>query len=157
MKKRINRLIQTSRILIMKRYIFCICIIFILVSCENKTEHNFYIEIGDGSGINQETEILYRGQKIGKVYKLFFVKDNLIAEVLVSKEFSIYSDTEFYVVTTDILGTKAIVVVNPGKGQLFLPTKNDTISSQNRPSQFELLLKEVFDKTKAIIDTVKEN
>ena len=102
----------------------------------------------------EKTDVVFKGKKIGSINEINIIDNKLIVEILIPLDFKIYTNTKFYVISTDILGGKSIEIINPEEGEECLKGKVDTIICKSKPSTQELLLKDILNTTKTIMDTI---
>ncbi len=137
----------------MKKFLIA-TIIVMLFAC-NGSERKVILNIEDGSGLSEKTNVVFKGKKIGTIKKIDIVGNNLIAKISIPKDFKIYTTSEFCIVTTDILGGKSIEIINPEEGKEYFPNEKDTILCKVKHTEENVLVREVFDTAKSLIDTIR--
>jgi len=133
--------------------IFLVLCVSLLFSCTN-SNRIILLEIEDASGIFNDTEVVFKGQKVGKINEIKITGNKIIAELLIQKNFTIFTNSEFFIISKDILGSKAIEIINPDKGEKYNFNNLDTFICKTKPAQYELLFKDIINTSKAIMDTI---
>ena len=135
------------------RFFLLIASLTVLFTCSN-SHRIMVLNVEDGTGLNKGTKVMYKGQKVGEIKKIQLIDNNVIIDIFVTKELKLYKQTNFYVSSTDIIGTKTIEIENPNNGIEYYPQENDTIICGIKPSQAEKAIKEFHNLSKSLIDTL---
>jgi len=138
----------------MKYFLITICIL--VISACSTSEQTIILNIEDGSGLSEKTDVVFKGKKIGSITEIIIVGNKLIAKITIPNDFKIYKNSEFYIISTDILGGKSIEIINPEEGVEYNSEIIDTIICKAKPSKNEILIKEILNTTKSIMDTITQ-
>lgn len=92
-------------------------------------QNSYYVVYNTIEGVNKSTPIYYKGLKVGQVEDLGFLRtdsaNRIIATLIIDKNIALSKSTEARIVSTDLLGGKAISLIVP---DLLVPVeKGDTI------------------------------
>jgi len=139
----------------MKKFLITI-IIITLFSC-NSNKRTIILNIEDGTGLSENTNVVFKGKKIGMIKKIDIVGNNLIAKISISNDFKIDTSSEFYIVTTGFLGEKSIEIINSNNGEEYIYNIKDTIPCKVKHSGSNVLIKDFFDTMEAFIDTIQKS
>ncbi|WP_299556789.1 MlaD family protein [Seonamhaeicola sp.] len=98
------------------------------VACTKTNSINVVVD--NVNGLNEGDKVICKGKEVGKVSDISFVGRDLNIELQLQKEFFIPKGSKIYLVSTDILGSRAISITLSGRKEYY--TKNDTLKCYNK-------------------------
>ncbi|MCA0427668.1 MAG: MlaD family protein [Bacteroidetes bacterium] len=119
-------------------------------------QNTYYVVYNTIEGVNKSTPIYYKGLKVGQVEDLGFLRtdsaNRIIATLIIDKNIALSKSTEARIVSTDLLGGKAISLIVP---DLLIPVeKGDTIKGSQEVGIGESIsgmIEPVKDKTENVL------
>jgi len=97
---------------------FFILIIISFLACNKATRVK--IEFDDAAGLTEKSSVFIRGFRVGEVKSISIQSNSkVLVEIVLTEEIAITNDAEFTISSTDLLGTKSIVI-NNGSSKEFI-------------------------------------
>lgn len=98
-------------------------IIFSLTSCSKGNVIN--VTMDDGKGLKDDAVVICKGMTVGEVTDVSFCEKKLNVQIKLKKNFQIPKESKLFLISTDILGTKAILILLSDNNEYY--TKYDTL------------------------------
>lgn len=125
----------------------------VLFSC-NDTDYTVYLELENGSGIEPETEIFYKGRSVGNIIEIGFEGTRIIAKSNIRKDFNIPANAKFTIISTDIFGTKAIEIVFDKDLEPYIQGSDTVYCTLNDKTKLDSVFMEVEEIAEKIKDKI---
>ena len=88
--------------------LYCLILFCFIASCSEKNKINVIID--NANGLKQGANVICKGKEVGKVFDITFIGRKLNIELELEKDFFIPKGSKVYLVSTDILGTRALAI-----------------------------------------------
>ena len=108
-------------------FFYLTAIIFFIACSEINTIN---VVIDNVNGLSEGDKVICKGKEVGKVSKISFVDRDLNVELQLQKDFFIPKESKIYLVSTDVLGSRAISIALSDKNEYY--TLNDTLKCYDK-------------------------